>query len=77
MAKLKSTLSAWRTKRRRRRLLQQVMPSEDMSDDTDTPADIRSTKYIERPGFSLPLMTNNFRRFNARWYNFAPSSPAG
>lgn len=47
------------------RLLQQVIPVEDMADTLDT-GDKRSTRYISRPGFSLPLMTNNFRRFNAR-----------
>lgn len=55
----------WPTKRRRRRLLQQVIPVEEI-DGTDMPLDERSSKYIRRPGFSLPLMTNNFRRFNAR-----------
>ncbi|KAI9768297.1 MAG: hypothetical protein M1835_006891 [Candelina submexicana] len=47
------------------RLLQQIVPTEDMTDVLHT-ADKRSSKYINRPGFSLPLMTNNFRRFNAR-----------
>lgn len=46
------------------RLLQQVIPTED-ADVLETP-DKRSSKYINRPGFSLPLMTTNFRRFNAR-----------
>lgn len=47
------------------RLLQQVIPPEDLPEVFETP-DKRSTKYINRPGFSLPLMTYNFRRFNAR-----------
>lgn len=55
-----------RAKRRRHRLMQQVVPVEDIGDD-DAPLDERSSKYIQRPSFSLPLMTNNFRRFNARW----------
>ncbi|KAI9892045.1 MAG: hypothetical protein M1814_002240 [Vezdaea aestivalis] len=46
------------------KLLQQIIPS-DADDIFDSP-DKRSTTYINRPGFSLPLMTNNFRRFNAR-----------
>ena len=54
----------WRTKRKRRRLLQQVIPEE--IDELDLPQDVRSSKYINRPSFSIPLMTNNFRRFNAR-----------
>lgn len=49
----------------RRRLLQQVIP-EDEVQGMDLPPDIRSSKYINRPSFSLPLMANNFRRFNAR-----------
>ncbi|KAI9875484.1 MAG: hypothetical protein M1830_008419 [Pleopsidium flavum] len=47
------------------KLLQQVIPTEDMADELDT-ANKRSARYVSRPGFSLPLMTNNFRRFNAR-----------
>ena len=47
------------------RILSQVVPSEDVIDD-DTPIDRRSSKYVKRPAFSFPLMTNNFRRFNAR-----------
>ena len=45
--------------------MQQVIPHED-GDVIDDVLDERSSKYIRRPGFSLPLMTNNFRRFNAR-----------
>ncbi len=48
-----------------RRLLQQVIPAEEMADTPDN-TDKQSARYISRPGFSLPLMTNNFRRFNAR-----------
>ncbi|KAL2038207.1 hypothetical protein N7G274_009155 [Stereocaulon virgatum] len=47
------------------KLLQQVIPEEDVDELASAP-DVRSSKYIKRPGFSLPLMTNNFRRFNAR-----------
>ncbi len=47
------------------RVLQQVIPSED-SEVGEAPVDRRSSKYVRRPAFSLPLMTNNFRRFNAR-----------
>ena len=66
MSKIKLlTLKAWRTKRRRR-LLQQVIPPEDAQEILDS-QDERSTKYTTRPGFSLPLMTSNFRRFNARY----------
>lgn len=59
-------MRTWRAKRRRRRLLQQVIPDEDV-EQLDSSPDVRSSKYINRPGFSLPLMTNNFRRFNARY----------
>ncbi|KAI4191413.1 MAG: hypothetical protein L6R41_000064 [Letrouitia leprolyta] len=48
------------------RLLQQVIPSENIEEVLDLPPDKRSSKYIGRPGFSIPLMTNNFRRFNSR-----------
>ncbi|KAK6362442.1 Peroxisome size and maintenance regulator [Exophiala oligosperma] len=52
------------------KILQQVIPAEDVDDDEEgesaIPVDHRSSKYVARPAFSLPLMTNNFRRFNAR-----------
>lgn len=47
------------------RILSQVIPSEDVVDD-DAPVHRHSSKYVKRPAFSLPLMTSNFRRFNAR-----------
>ncbi|OCK82570.1 Pex24p-domain-containing protein [Lepidopterella palustris CBS 459.81] len=43
-------------------LLQQVLPAQDVS----PVADRRSKKDVDRPNFSLPVMSNNFRRFNAR-----------
>ena len=63
---MKSTFKKWRAKRRRRRLLQQVIPIEDVDEAGEVIEDKRSSKYIDRPGFSLPLMTKNFRKFNAR-----------
>ena len=49
------------------KLLGQVIPSEGLEDEGETPTkDRRSSKYVARPAFSLPMMTNNFRRFNAR-----------
>ncbi|KAK4693003.1 hypothetical protein P7C71_g4308, partial [Lecanoromycetidae sp. Uapishka_2] len=48
------------------KLLQQVIPEEEV-DELNLAPDVRSSKYINRPSFSLPLMTNNFRRFNARF----------
>ena len=65
MTLMKNHYNRWRAKRRHRRLLQQVIPEEEV-DELDMGLDMRSSKYINRPGFSLPLMTNNFRRFNAR-----------
>ncbi|KAL9132173.1 MAG: hypothetical protein Q9217_000107 [Psora testacea] len=47
------------------KLLQQILPEQEV-EELDLPPDVRSSKYINRPSFSLPLMTNNFRRFNAR-----------
>ncbi|CAE7033633.1 hypothetical protein CFE70_004845 [Pyrenophora teres f. teres 0-1] len=58
-------------------LLAQVLPSEDLSDNsstgTPTPSgntphikDRRSRTYVERPSFSIPTMSSNFRRFNSR-----------
>lgn len=73
----KSTFKTWRAKRRRRRLLQQVIPIEDVDDNGDSIQDKRSSKYIDRPGFSLPLMTNNFRRFNARYIALGPLYTCG
>jgi hypothetical protein len=49
------------------KLLGQVVPLDSLEDEDDVPPkDRRSSKYVKRPAFSLPLMTNNFRRFNAR-----------
>ncbi|MCJ1390578.1 hypothetical protein MMC18_003438 [Xylographa bjoerkii] len=47
------------------KILQQVIPGEG-SENVGPEPDTRSSRYINRPGFSLPLMTVNFRRFNAR-----------
>jgi hypothetical protein len=48
------------------KLLGQVIP-DDIDDEAEEPVlNRRSSKYVQRPAFSLPLMTNNFRRFNAR-----------
>ena len=69
---MKSTFKNWRAKRRRRRLLQQVIPTEDVDENGEVIEDKRSSKYIDRPGFSLPLMTNNFRKFNARYDGLDP-----
>lgn len=53
------------------RILQQVIPGEDLADVFKTPTpDREASKDANRPGFSLPLMTNNFRRFNARLVSF-------
>ncbi|KAI9037608.1 PEX28-32 family peroxisomal membrane protein [Aspergillus affinis] len=47
------------------KLLQQVIPAEDV-DDESTSADRHAGADAKRPAFSLPVMANNFRRFNAR-----------
>ncbi|KAH6625137.1 integral peroxisomal membrane peroxin-domain-containing protein [Boeremia exigua] len=56
-------------------LLAQVLPGEDPSSTSPpegsanpTPQikDRRSRSYVERPNFSLPTMSSNFRRFNSR-----------
>ncbi|KAB8236109.1 PEX28-32 family peroxisomal membrane protein [Aspergillus alliaceus] len=47
------------------KLLQQVIPTEDVNDDSVAVGDKRPVDP-KRPAFSLPLMANNFRRFNAR-----------
>ncbi|MCJ1386303.1 hypothetical protein MMC17_009429 [Xylographa soralifera] len=47
------------------KILQQVIPGEG-AENVEAEPDTRLSRYINRPGFSLPLMTVNFRRFNAR-----------
>ncbi|KAB8072739.1 Peroxin/Dysferlin domain-containing protein [Aspergillus leporis] len=47
------------------KLLQQVIPAEDVDNDSVVMGDKRPVDP-KRPAFSLPLMANNFRRFNAR-----------
>jgi hypothetical protein len=65
-AKVKGSWKDWRAKRKRARVLQQVVPPENPDDGGDD-TDLRATRHTSRPGFSLPLMTSNFRRFNARY----------
>lgn len=48
------------------RILEQIIPEEEMDEVLEV-QDERSSRYTHRPSFSLPLMTNNFRRFNARY----------
>ena len=48
------------------KLLERVIPTEDIEDGTLAASDPRPSRQIARPAFSLPIMTNNFRRFNAR-----------
>ncbi len=67
---VRATVRKWHAERRRRRLLQQFIPEEEV-EELDLPPDVRSSKYINRPSFSLPLMTTNFRRFNARYVPLA------
>lgn len=60
----------------RNRLLSQVLPTEDLSDNSASDTehygastrikDRRSRTYVERPNFSIPTMSSNFRRFNSR-----------
>lgn len=52
-------------------VMSQIIPPEEVSeteDDgrADKKPDVRSRQYVDRPGFSIPAMSNNFRRFNAR-----------
>ncbi|KAK0786656.1 Peroxisome size and maintenance regulator [Friedmanniomyces endolithicus] len=57
-------------------IMSQIIPPDDLGDNDSpddstmrspgTPKDRRSRAYVARPNFSLPLMTANFRRFNAR-----------
>ncbi|KAJ5584583.1 uncharacterized protein N7459_004383 [Penicillium hispanicum] len=47
------------------KLLQQVVPTDDDEDDPNARDRALGTSP-KRPAFSLPAMTNNFRRFNAR-----------
>ncbi|GAB7365635.1 hypothetical protein MBLNU230_g6699t1 [Neophaeotheca triangularis] len=50
-------------------IMSSIIPSEGPGDDDDDetkPKDYRSRKYVDRPNFSVGLMSANFRRFNAR-----------
>ncbi|KAL2369717.1 hypothetical protein RJZ57_005865 [Blastomyces gilchristii] len=48
------------------KLWQQVLPGEDPGDESEAVAGKPPTVHVDRPAFSLPTMSNNFRRFNAR-----------
>lgn len=54
-------------------LMAQIIPPEELSENEDPaqdgngkPKDRRSRQYVERPNFSVGMMSGNFRRFNAR-----------
>ncbi|RMZ05341.1 hypothetical protein D0860_05989 [Hortaea werneckii] len=57
-------------------LMSHIVPPEELSENDedgendskskDKKKDRRSRKYVDRPNFSIPLMSANFRRFNAR-----------
>ncbi|KAK5124651.1 hypothetical protein LTR85_001364 [Meristemomyces frigidus] len=54
-------------------IMAQIIPREELSDNEEeggakeeSRQDRRSRTYVDRPNFSLPLMSSNFRRFNAR-----------
>ncbi|KAK4546895.1 hypothetical protein LTR36_001627 [Oleoguttula mirabilis] len=57
-------------------IMSQIIPPEARSDNEEngegdggndrTVSDRRSRTYVDRPRFSIPLMSSNFRRFNAR-----------
>ncbi|KAJ5683426.1 hypothetical protein N7462_006591 [Penicillium macrosclerotiorum] len=48
------------------KLLQQVIPTDDDNPNDSPSGDKTAMASPKKPAFSLPLMTNNFRRFNAR-----------
>lgn len=48
------------------RILQHVAPNDDDEDETIPSGDAGVATSPKRPSFSLPVMSNNFRRFNAR-----------
>ncbi|KAK2812724.1 hypothetical protein FQN50_001052 [Emmonsiellopsis sp. PD_5] len=58
------------------RLLQQIIPAGESDDPDISTVKKPSTVQIERPGFSLPVMSNNFRRFNARYARHPPPPSA-
>jgi hypothetical protein len=53
-------------------LMAQIIPPEDLEEnedqgqDDEKPKDRRSRQYVDRPNFSVGMMSGNFRRFNAR-----------
>jgi hypothetical protein len=49
------------------KIISQAFPADIVDDEDDTSSkDRRSSKYVSRPAFSMMVMANNFRRFNAR-----------
>jgi len=49
------------------KILEQVIPIQTQDEAEEaTKVDRRSSEYVTRPGFSLTVMSNKFRRFNAR-----------
>lgn len=48
------------------RLLQKVIPVEDLSENRGDASTTASQSFVAKPSFSLPVMSSNFRRFNSR-----------
>jgi hypothetical protein len=48
------------------RLLQQVIPVEDLSKNRETKSSTTAETFVERPNFNISTMSANFRRFNSR-----------
>lgn len=53
------------------RLMSQIIPSAEQNNEDS--AQKPSRKTVDRPNFSLQAMSNNFRRFNARYVNITLS----
>lgn len=64
--KRKSYLSSWSQYSHLTRLLQKVIPIEDLSESRGNSTSAQEQSFIERPNFNISTMSANFRRFNSR-----------
>ena len=59
-------LRRWLAKKKKHRLLKQIIPQDELDGSISMSSSKVELPSTSRPAFSLPVMANNFRSFNAR-----------
>ena len=63
---VKMGLRKWLAKKKKHRLLKQIIPQDELDGGISMSSSKVELPSTSRPAFSLPVMANNFRSFNAR-----------